>query len=118
MTPPAPEPSRRKSPNWTRDEIILVASAVEANGWHEMRTGDAEVVELSRQLRGLDVHPPESRPENFRSPDSVSRKTADIMTAHSSYSGAPTKGGALTREVVRDFERDADLMDGEAKLLR
>lgn len=111
---PGPAP-RRRSPAWTRDEIILVAAQVVSNRWHELREGDPEARELSDLLRSLDIHPPEARTGDFRSPGSVSRKSSDIATAYSGYAGVPTRGGALTREVVREFERDPR---GMAKLAR
>ena len=99
-----------RSPAWTRDEIILVVAAVAANGWRELRVDDREVGDLSRLLRALEIHPTELRPTDFRGPGSVSRKTADVATAYSAYSGRPTKGGALTREVVQEFEKEPNGM--------
>ncbi|GAB3563401.1 HNH endonuclease [Spelaeicoccus albus] len=110
--------NKRRNPAWAREEIILVAEAVAANSWHELRTGDAEARELSKLLQKLDIHPVDARPHDFRSPGSVSRKTSDIMTAHSAYSGVRTKGGALTREVVQEFESDPSGMVAQAEYVR
>ncbi|WP_186304516.1 HNH endonuclease [Kocuria palustris] len=112
------QPRRLRNPVWTREEIVLVADAVVANEWRELRQTDPQVVELSRQLRRLPFHPPASRPADFRSPGSVSRKTADIVTARSTYRGAPTKGGALTRQVVHEFENDPGLLREQAAVVR
>lgn len=76
------------------------------------------MAELSTQLRELPIHPESSRTADFRSPGSVSRKTGDIMTAHSSYKGKPTKGGKLTREVVREFENDTGRLAAQAATVR
>lgn len=40
-----------KSPAWTEDELVLAGALVVKNGWHELRTGDREVQELSELLR-------------------------------------------------------------------
>lgn len=48
----------------------------------------------------------------------MSRKSADIMTAHSGYQGSVTRGGARTREVVADFGRDPERMNSEAQWVR
>lgn len=101
-----------------REEIILVAAAVVANGWRELRTESAEVEDLSRVLRRLDLHPREQRPHNFRSPGSISRKASDIATAYSGYAGKPTRGGGPTRDVVREFESDPAGMTALASSVR
>lgn len=87
----------------------MVAEVVAAKGWRELRPNDPETLVLSARLRNLSIHSKSLRPANFRGPDSVSRKSADVMTAHSSYAGRQTKGGRLTAEVVKEFERRQNL---------
>lgn len=93
----------KRSPDWTRDELILACALVYRNGWHEVRRDDERAVRLSEILRSLPFHPPEDRPNDFRNPNSVQRKTADIETCHPDYPKKQTKGGRLTREVVMAF---------------
>jgi 5-methylcytosine-specific restriction protein A len=94
------------NPAWDREEVILACDLVVDNGWRELRTNDPKVHELSDLLRRLPIHPVESRAENFRSPDSVSSKTTDLMTDHPDYKGARTRGSRLDRQVVEEFIRD------------
>jgi hypothetical protein len=89
------------SPPWTRDAVILACDLVAANEWHELRRGDPRVTELSELLQRLPLHPLIERPPNFRSPDSVSRKTTDLYTANPDYQGTPTRGGHIDRETPR-----------------
>ncbi|MFI7399004.1 HNH endonuclease [Streptomyces sp. NPDC049541] len=82
------------------------------NGWRELRTREREVQELSELLRSLPLHSPEERAlPDFRSPDSVSRKTSDFATNHVSYSGKPTRCGKPTRLMVEAFmAREAEML--------
>jgi hypothetical protein len=103
---------------WAREELILACDLVRQNGWHELRQTDREVRELSELLQIPFVHPLEGRPENFRSPNSVSRKTSDLMTRLPHYRGKPTKGGRLDGVVLDEFLADPDGMSLLAARLR
>lgn len=97
---------------WTEDELILAGALVAQNGWHELRTTDREVIELSNLLRSLPIHDSAVRADpRFRSPGSVSRKTSDFMTNHRDYHGERTKGGTLTIAVIDAFiEKEAYML--------
>jgi 5-methylcytosine-specific restriction protein A len=92
-----------RNPDWVRDEIILACELVVENNWHELRPRDPRVIELSELLQRANIHPPESRAIDFRNPNGVARKTADIATHHPDYEGKPTKGGRLDEEVLGEF---------------
>ncbi|WP_405759016.1 HNH endonuclease [Streptomyces sp. NBC_01420] len=92
-----------RSPDWTRDEIILACDLAMANGWKRLEFDDPRVVELSALLQTMPIHPEELRNELFRNPNGVARKTVDITCRHPSYSGKPTNGNALDVEVMNDF---------------
>ncbi|GGY17115.1 HNH endonuclease [Streptomyces djakartensis] len=99
-------------PTWTEDELVLAGALVVRNGWRELRTTDRAVHELSELLRSLPLHRPEARAlPSFRSPDSVSRKTTDFMTNHSSYSGKKTRCGKPTLFMIEAFTtREAEML--------
>jgi 5-methylcytosine-specific restriction protein A len=101
-----------RAPTWTEDELVLAGALVVKNGWHELRTNDREVHELSELLRSLPIHSPEARAlADFRSPDSVSRKTSDFATNHSSYSGKATRCGRPTLLMIEAFmSREAEML--------
>lgn len=99
-------------PAWTEDELVLAGALVVKNGWHELRTEDSEVQELSELLRSLPIHPAEALtlPE-FRSPGSVSRKTSDFAANHPAYSGIGTRCGEPTRLMIKAFiDREAEML--------
>ncbi|WP_329165654.1 HNH endonuclease [Streptomyces sp. NBC_01267] len=92
-----------RSPDWTRDEIILACDLAMANDWKRLEFDDPRVVELSALLQTMPIHPEELRNELFRNPNGVARKTVDITCRHPSYTGKPTNGNALDVEVMNDF---------------
>lgn len=89
--------------NWTYEEVVLAAGLVARNGWKGLRATDPRVVELSELLRRATLHPLQGRPQNFRSPSSVQRKTFDIATQHPEYEGTPTRGGRHEAPVIEAF---------------
>jgi 5-methylcytosine-specific restriction protein A len=107
-----------RSPPWTWDEVVLACALVAANGWHELRRGDRRVTELSHVLRLMPLHPPETRGPDFRSENSVSRKTTDIATRHPAYQGQPTRGGRTDLEVIDAFLKLPTEMHAAAELIR
>ncbi|MFB8270281.1 HNH endonuclease [Streptomyces sp. NPDC055955] len=104
--------------DWTRDELLLACALVVHNGWHELRQGDASVLELSDLLRSLPTNHDAAGDPRFRSPNSVSRKTTDIATAHPDHRGAATRGGQPTRDVVNDFLEHPTEMLASAEAIR
>ncbi|WEH33174.1 HNH endonuclease [Streptomyces sp. AM 4-1-1] len=92
-----------RSPDWTRDEIILACDLAMTNGWKRLEFDDPRVIELSTLLQTMPIHPEELRNELFRNPNGVARKTVDITSRHPDYRGKPTNGNALDVEVMNDF---------------
>lgn len=92
-----------RSANWSTEEIIVVADLVVRRGWKDLRAGDPDVVAMSERLRSLPWNERAAADPKFRGPQSVSRKIADIFSAHPDYAGTPTKGGHTTKVVVQSF---------------
>ncbi|MEU5161445.1 HNH endonuclease [Streptomyces sp. NPDC020875] len=107
-----------RSPDWTRDEIILACDLAMANGWKRLEFDDPRVIELSELLRTMPIHPEELRNELFRNPNGVARKTVDITCRHPDYQGKPTNGNALDVEVLHDFLRRPSEMSAVARRIR
>ncbi|WP_280478710.1 HNH endonuclease [Nocardia asiatica] len=105
-------------PPWTRDELILACDLVMDNGWRQIREQDPRAVELSELLNRASIHPPERRSPRFRSTGSVSRKTADLETAHPDHRGGKTRGSKQDREVLADFRSSPDEMRAAAVEIR
>ncbi|WP_405687604.1 HNH endonuclease [Streptomyces sp. NBC_00057] len=108
-----------RSPAWTRDELLLACALVVENGWNELREGDSRVLDLSDLLRSLPIHANAAQAiPKFRSIGSVSRKTSDLASNHPAYTGSPTKGGRLDKEVIATFIARPSEMLGAAAALR
>ncbi|MDH6702212.1 HNH endonuclease [Streptomyces griseoviridis] len=105
-------------PAWTEDELLLAGALVVKNDWRELRTGAREVAELSELLRSLPLHSPEERAlPNFRSLDSVSRKTTDFSTNHGLYPGKGTRCGKPTLLMIKAFtDREAEMLEAAEAL--
>jgi len=104
--------------HWTRDEIILACDLVWENGWKALDAANPAVLELSELLIGSPLHPKEIRPQNFRNPNGVGRKTSDIATRHPDYAGRPTRGNKLDEKVLHDFIANPEEMHRLAAHLR
>ncbi|MCT4356070.1 HNH endonuclease [Streptomyces sp. Je 1-79] len=104
--------------SWVKDELLLACALVMENGWRELRQNDLRVLELSDLLRALPLHGGAAVDHRFRSPNSVSRKTTDIATAHPDHAGPMTKGGRPTQEIVADFLAHPSEMLAAARALR
>ena len=60
------------NPRWTKDETILALNAFFQYGDRLPNKDDEIVIELSKLLNKLPIHPYEKRKNNFRNPDGVS----------------------------------------------
>ncbi|MGW1837301.1 HNH endonuclease [Streptomyces sp. NPDC002067] len=108
-----------RSPDWTRDEIILACDLAMANDWKRLEFDDPRVIELSKLLQIMPIHPVELRNELFRNPNGVARKTVDITCRHPDYPGKPTNGNALDVEVMKDFlARPAEMAEVAQRIRR
>ena len=109
---------RLRNPDWTRDEIILACALVEANGWRPIAQEDQRAIELSQLLQSPAIHPLDERGPEFRNPAGVERKTSDIATRHPDYTGRPTNGNRLDREILQDFLARPTEMHSLARAIR
>lgn len=100
--------------DWTYDELVFAAE----NAWRGLRATNPRVVELSKLLRAAHIHPLEGRPDDFRSVNSVQRKTFDISTQNAAYHGEPTRGGDKDASVPRDFISDPTRMSNLAREIK
>jgi 5-methylcytosine-specific restriction enzyme A len=104
--------------NWEWEELVLACDLVAENHWHQVDASDSRAKELSSLLQRMSIHPLEARKPNFRNPASVARKTYNIATVHPAYSGPPSNGSKLDREVLNEFIDDYDQMHRFAQRLR
>ena len=107
-----------RNPPWTWDEVVLACALVRDNGWRSLTPDDARVIELSALLQLHSAHSLEDRGQDFRNPNGVARKTADIATQHPAYTGKPTNGGRHDPEVLMAFLDRPDEMAQQAAAIR
>lgn len=112
-----PEAGHR-NPDWEWDEIVLACDLVAQNGWRALPAENPQVMELSELLQRMTLHPAETRRPDFRNPNGVGRKTADIATRHPAYSGRPTHGNAQDEQVMARFIAEFDVMHAVAESIR
>jgi hypothetical protein len=110
--------SGRRAPDWEWDEIVLACDLVAQNGWRQLPAEDPRVIELSRLLQKMSIHPAEVRGDKFRNPNGVGRKTADLATNRPGYPGKPTNGGRRDKEVIERFLLEPDVMHAMAESIR
>jgi 5-methylcytosine-specific restriction enzyme A len=112
-----PEAARR-NPDWEWDEIVLACDLVMRNGRRSLPAENPQVIELSELLQRMTIHPREARRADFRNPNGVGRKTADIATVLPGYSGRPTNGSRRDKEVIARFLAEPDVMHALAESIR
>jgi hypothetical protein len=112
-----PEVSRR-NPDWEWDEIVPACDLVRQNDWRALPAENPQVIELSELLQRMTLHPLDARRPDFRNPNGVGRKTADIATHHPGYTGRPTHGNAMDGKVMAQFIAEPDVMHALAQSIR
>jgi len=108
----------RSNPDWDWDETVLACDLVAHNDWQPLAVTDQRVVELSRVLRRMSLHPPEARLESFRNVDGVSRKTHNLASSSPTWTGWRSNSSQRDREVMAQFQKAPDAMHRIAKGLR
>jgi 5-methylcytosine-specific restriction protein A len=97
---------------------VLVGDLLAKHGWRSLGANNPDVIALSDFLRAVEIHPRQSRAADFRNPNGVARKTADVATRHPDYAGRPTNGGQHDLPVLLAFLADRDEMTRTANAIR
>ncbi len=107
-----------RPPVWAWDELVLVCDLMATKGWRRLLEEHRDVIELSRLLQVLPLHPVEDRSAKFRSPGAVARKGENIRQWHADFGHQPNHGGTRDKEVHDAFIADPEGMHLQATALR
>lgn len=110
--------SASRSPDWSREEIILALDLYFTAGG-ALDDTDQRVQELSRLLQALTIHPMSKRAPSFRNPNGVSMKLMNIERLDPASPGKGlSAGGQLEQVLWREFVGDRERLRGLAALIR
>lgn len=108
-----------KNPVWTREELILALDLYFRLDYGQMHGGNPGVIQLSKELRELNVHTNIPDPDNFRSINSVALKLANFKKLDQNFSGKGMRDGAKQdREIWKEFHRHRNTLKKEADLIK
>jgi len=87
-----------RNPNWTEDELLLVINLYFENS--RLDKTNPKVIEMSQILNRLPVHSKENRQKNFRNPNGVEMKLANLRRLDPDYEGEGLKSGGRLEEYL------------------
>ena len=106
-----------RNPTWAEEERILALDLYLQSGL--LDDEDPQVVDLSRDLNALKIHPNQPNLVNFRSPNSVALKLANFAAIDPNYPGRGLEGGAKgDRDVWHRYAQDEDALAMTAAAIR
>jgi 5-methylcytosine-specific restriction protein A len=85
------------NPDWSRDETLLALELYQQSQDQVPGPNDARVIELSRTLQALPIHPAKARKDTFRNPEGVAFKLQNIRSV---ATGKGLKNTAATDRLV------------------
>ncbi|OAZ99737.1 HNH endonuclease [Halomonas sp. G11] len=103
-----------KNKPWSRDELILALDLYFRLEPRQNSTDETAIQELSRLLAAIPPLENESRQENYRSPNSITMKIANLQYIDPTRSGGLKAGGKLDREIWEEFSGDRPRLEATA----
>ena len=108
-----------KNPHWIKEEIILALDLYFKLDYGQMHGKNPAVIQLSQDLRNLDIHKEIPDKNSFRSVNSVSLKLANLKKSDQNFGGLGMRdGGKLEKELWDKFHSHRDTLSKEANLIR
>ncbi|RFU40626.1 HNH endonuclease [Actinomadura logoneensis] len=101
-----------RTPPWDHDELVLLCAVLAGNGWQPMAPDAERVQELSEFLRRLPLHRHGHRGPDFRTPDEVARKMAELAESHL------PENSDRDEQILRAFRESPTRMNSAAEALR
>lgn len=108
-----------KNPSWNKEELILALDLYFKLDYGQMHGRHPLVIQLSNDLRNLNIHQNIPDKETFRSVNSVALKLANLKKSDQNFSGKGMRDGSkLEKEVWNKYHTHKDRLSKEAELVR
>jgi 5-methylcytosine-specific restriction protein A len=108
-----------KNPNFNREELILCLDLYFKLDYGQMHGRNISVIQLSTDLRSLNIHPDIPDKKSFRSVNSIALKLANFKRLDSNFEGKGMKmGGKMDREIWNEFHKHRSKLVKEATFIR
>ncbi len=113
------ESRKKTNPDWTREELILALNLYYDLDQGQMHKNHPEIIQVSNELRVLNIHKNIPDPIKFRNPSGISRRLGNFKTMDSGYKGEGLpNSGKLAKEIFKEFKNHRDKLRKEADLIR
>jgi hypothetical protein len=101
----------KRNPSWSREELILALNLYFELDSSQFTSSNPKVIELSKTLNKLNIHPERPDEERFRNPNSVSMKLSNFLRFDLKRNSSGLKrGGKLEEEIWNTFSGDQKLL--------
>ena len=96
-----------RSPNWTRDELILALNLYFELGNRRVDKSNPRVIKLSKILNSLPIHDSSDQQNTFRNANGVAMKLGNFQRLDPSYPGKGLeRGSRLEEQIWEEFNGD------------
>ncbi len=101
--------------NWSRDELILALDVYRRIDPKRVSVKSREIIDLSKLLNSLPIHPLAQRGNKFRNENGVNLKLGNFMWLDERYPGEGLRqGGKLDKVIWDEFAGDENRLKGVA----
>ena len=108
-----------RNPKWTRDELILALDLYFRCSPTKTNKNHPEIIELSKLLNSLPVHPIKEGFEKFRNPTGVYMKLCNFLRFDPEYKGKGLQaGGKLEKEIWNEFVNNKSRLSNIASSIK
>ncbi len=102
----------KQNPDWTEDELTLAFWTLRRLGSDQPSKHHPRVLQLSRTLNRLPIHPNEDRAPTFRDPDGVRRRLTYLAQINA---GDKVSGHSLYYKVWEQYHADYQALENAAR---
>lgn len=108
-----------RNPTWRKEELILALDLYFRLDYGQMHGTNPLIIQLSKDLRNLNIHKDIPDKAKFRSVNSVALKLANLKKSDQNFSGKGMRdGGKLEKELWNKYHTHRDTLRKEADLIR